>query len=1628
MMPSLAAHRSAGILTSWQSRQSLTLDFLSGTVDPRIAFTRASGASYFDATGTLQIAANNVPRIDYGPAPSNRTNWVRNSTMQGGGAGVVPTNWAAFSPGSGIGYTVVGTGTTAQGRSYFDIRLSGTASATIGNSTAFLSPEQGNVIPGAQGQAWTLGVNVQVVAGVLSGTLSQDIAERSASVALVASHSVVISPTGVDTQFVTTATTTAASAAYVQPIFRWGCASGAVVDFTLRISQPQLERGYQATAFIPTSGSIATVAASPLGLLIEEQRTNQIRNPRMEGAVAGSPGTLPTFYTGNSNGDGLSRQIVGTGTESGVPYVDFRYSGTTTGTLGITICTFEGNTQVPAVSGQIWTGSAYVRVVGGSAANINPLLRIFERDVSGNGLIATDVPFVPTAAPLATQRVVATRTFNNAATAYAFSYIYFSYASGVTVDFTLRIGAPQLELGAFATSLILPTAGAPAASTRAAEMASTAATPWFIQGVPASFTWEGSFEGILPGANQVAYQVDNGVASSRYVQYINQAVGTVAAFPQVNGTVGGSATTGAATVNSTIKMGAVFQAATVAVCLNGGAVVSGANSQGLLAGVTTLRVGNNTGSPMNGYVRRIRYWPRALSATELSLVTNPNVSDVALDFDLTQPALDPSITFSRASGGTYFDATGTLKTAANNAPRIDYGPTPAGRTNWIRNSTLQGVGAGTLPTNWAASPAMGTAGFGVTMTQTGFGIENGIPYIEVNIAGTATNTFGLYVRFDTVAPYAGNSVLTLSSYARLISGTLNVTPSLRFDDNAAGAANGSALAPTTAALDTQRFSMTYTPNAGATTVSVGYRFGVTSGAVINATFRVGSPQLERGFEATPFIPTSGSVVTLGATALGLLIEEQRTNAIRNPRAEGAVAGSPGTSPTNWGQGTAQTSIATATEQGMTCADVRFASASVMSAATFLFEAVNAVAASATQVWSGSIYAKLAAGSIANLTDIELTLRFYDASQTFLAQTWTIFTPSSTLARVAITATAPASTAFVALGLRFNTSAAADFTIRVGGPQLELGAFPTSLILPAAGTPAVATRAADQAYVPTSAGSWFNPAEGAFCADFGTTRTPSSSVPIGMSDGTFGNSLYFVGNGLAAIGENASAGVNTGAVVLGDVLNRQAASYGSGTMRASGNGSAATSASMNDGPYPWISRLSIGGAPWGTGAEIGGHMRRVRCWPRALSATELPIVTSLNAQDTTLDLDLTSSPLDPRIAFTRASGASYFDRTGTLQSAVANQPRFDYDPATLAARGLLVEEQRTNSIRNPRGEGAVAGTPGTAPTNWGGTNVVSSGLSASILGTGSESGIPYIDVRIWGTPTITNTGFAVYLFEQAGAIASAASQAWTHSVYLRLMAGSLAGFNNVISRIRQYDSGLVAIGGDVSVALTPTNAPLATQRYTVSLASAAANVAFVMPWMSYGVTSGVPVDITLRIGAPQLEQGAFATSVILPPAGSPGVATRSGELAAMPLGSWFNQSASSVVVSAMIPQSLPGALLGGLALLDDGTTANRIILRNQGTTVLNAAASAAGTPTSSAPAGNFTPGVPFKAGMVAAASAISAAFNGGAVGAISGTLPTSLTTLRLGQNSVNTSLENGYLSRLRYWPRALSNTELQQVTT
>lgn len=86
-----------------------------------------------------------------------------------------------------------------------------------------------------------------------------------------------------------------------------------------------------------------------------------------------------------------------------------------------------------------------------------------------------------------------------------------------------------------------------------------------------------------------------------------------------------------------------------------------------------------------------------------------------------------------------------------------------------------------------------------------------------------------------------------------------------------------------------------------------------------------------------------------------------------------------------------------------------------------------------------------------------------------------------------------------------------------------------------------------------------------------------------------------------------------------------------------------------------------------------------------------IYPALEASDgSTLSLDFTQmSSLDSRFTFDRSSSttagavgtATFINSSGYVQSVAAGVPRFDYNPTTLAPRGLLIEGAATNLVTN-----------------------------------------------------------------------------------------------------------------------------------------------------------------------------------------------------------------------------------------------------------------------------------------------------------------------------------------------------------
>ena len=141
---------------------------------------------------------------------------------------------------------------------------------------------------------------------------------------------------------------------------------------------------------------------------------------------------------------------------------------------------------------------------------------------------------------------------------------------------------------------------------------------------------------------------------------------------------------------------------------------------------------------------------------------------------------------------------------------------------------------------------------------------------------------------------------------------------------------------------------------------------------------------------------------------------------------------------------------------------------------------------------------------------------------------------------------------------------------------------------------------------------------------------------------------------------------------------------------------------------------------------------------------------------TLDLSfMTPGSLDARITFARASTATYFDVTGTLQTAATNAPRWDYDPVTHVLKGLLVEEARTNLLLNSATlvtQSVTVSAVAYTLSFYGTGTVTLSGTSSGVTaGTGASTRVSTTFTPTAGSLTLTISGTVTNAQLEAGAI-------------------------------------------------------------------------------------------------------------------------------------------------------------------------------------------------------------------------------------------------------------------------------------
>jgi hypothetical protein len=381
---------------------------------------------------------------------------------------------------------------------------------------------------------------------------------------------------------------------------------------------------------------------------------------------------------------------------------------------------------------------------------------------------------------------------------------------------------------------------------------------------------------------------------------------------------------------------------------------------------------------------------------------------------------------------------------------------------------------------------------------------------------------------------------------------------------------------------------------------------------------------------------------------------------------------------------------------------------------------------------------------------------------------------------------------------------------------------------------------------------------------------------------------------------------------------------------------------------------------------------------------------------------------------RTSGSAvYLPRSNAYQ---------DYNPSTLAPLGFLIEEQRTNSIRNNTMVGAAAGTPGTLPTNW----VTSlSGLTRTIVGSSTVNGINYIDIRFNGT-TSSGSGIEIKLDGNASISGASASQAWSQSVWVSVVGGSTTNITSSTLVFNEYSVGPAYLR--TTTCASNILAGGATLTRVSGSGTTGALTTIIEPIMYLGASSGVAIDITLRIGLPQLELGAFATSVIKTTAAAATRLADSASITGTNFSQWWNASAGTFVAAFSLLSATAQTATRGIVMADDNSTANRV-----GQFIGSTGAAIANRITTGGVAN-----APFDVGSLSASSknvAIAfesasgaACFEGGAVATSSPTVPIPANRLRIGNTQNGNEYLNGHIQRLSYYRARLSNASLQSLTT
>ena len=378
---------------------------------------------------------------------------------------------------------------------------------------------------------------------------------------------------------------------------------------------------------------------------------------------------------------------------------------------------------------------------------------------------------------------------------------------------------------------------------------------------------------------------------------------------------------------------------------------------------------------------------------------------------------------------------------------------------------------------------------------------------------------------------------------------------------------------------------------------------------------------------------------------------------------------------------------------------------------------------------------------------------------------------------------------------------------------------------------------------------------------------------------------------------------------------------------------------------------------------------------------------------------------PTPTFTRASSGTFVGSNGLIQTAATNVARFDHDPVTLASRGLLIEESRTNFYYYSqqfsfwiRSQLSLQSNAVTAPDG---------NLTATKLVESTAANVErYINLAI--TPTATPHTLSIF--------AKKGERNW---IVLRL--GGVNTFFNL----------------NTGVATTSINNPTITnfgnEWYRCTVTSSAGTQGFFYI-SNNGTTTSYTGDGTsgIYIWGAQLEAGSFPTSYIPTTTASVVRSADVCSIAGAAFTGMYNPLEGSLFTSAIF--NAPVAYGTGQLFVDvnDGTAANRLRCFRNATNGTAGFANTSGNSLNVAINGTtaLQPFVTQKYSTGFKLDDYVFYVNNSQIGADNlGTMIVSPTTLTIGDASAGATRQytNGTISAIRYYRKRLPNAKLASLT-